>query len=724
MKKITAILCLSAFVIVAACNREDSSSSNLSANSLDHLSSNINLPVPHQASLIRNLPEQAVAYIRIPSLLGTFIQPQSDALQPAMLAEPMQQQVALIAQGLHDNLLNKIDNQTVRELIELILNKQTAPIEFAILAGVGGVMTPEFLIQTEFDLESVEQFSTMLNHLTTISQGQLQITSEPDQQGAFQLNAGQLNVLGYFDANSKQLALYAGQAVTESNLSEYRDGSLETRTDAYAFEQTFDTTGTNLAIWADTRTLWQQLSSLIPPNDRFSLENLNLHNTEFVYAGSATKDGHSSFRVMLKQAGDSQNLLHFKSSDSVRNVKVSLPVSFAATLPFPNKDHVEQIILIDEASTDEAKFQAEFNELRESLLDLLNFDIEMLGTAFGPSGVVVGDQAGIWFALPIDDADAFDEMIAWTVDSLGAKLDTKIIDGTEITHYNFPSLSRLVIEQTPGLQEFENHIDWLFQLANADSTHLYWQKEQSNLIIASVPQILISRQRHLSKYSLDEWLSAHKVDWNGTLLSILVESNKLPERIYTFYLQSIQILSDIAGVNPNLMSMPLAEDLQLPNQGRLGLQVKTASEITSLQFDYEQSMVDYFFGSGTVATVAAVGVLAAVAIPAYQDYTIRAKVMDTITSAGLLKQMLAEFYTTYDRYPSIEESESFYFEAEDAMIQFNAETQAIEIYFNDNISDLDEAMIMLVPEIDESGYFTWRCENISAHESQIPSQCR
>jgi type IV pilus assembly protein PilA len=50
--------------------------------------------------------------------------------------------------------------------------------------------------------------------------------------------------------------------------------------------------------------------------------------------------------------------------------------------------------------------------------------------------------------------------------------------------------------------------------------------------------------------------------------------------------------------------------------------------------------------------VAIIGILAAIAIPAYQDYTIRSKVTELVNAAGVCKTSVAEYYQTKGVMPS------------------------------------------------------------------------
>lgn len=58
--------------------------------------------------------------------------------------------------------------------------------------------------------------------------------------------------------------------------------------------------------------------------------------------------------------------------------------------------------------------------------------------------------------------------------------------------------------------------------------------------------------------------------------------------------------------------------------------------------------------------VAIVGILAAIAIPAYQDYTVRAKVTEGLTMADAAKTAIAESAITNNAFPSTTSGSSYF----------------------------------------------------------------
>src|SRR5512137_128346 len=57
--------------------------------------------------------------------------------------------------------------------------------------------------------------------------------------------------------------------------------------------------------------------------------------------------------------------------------------------------------------------------------------------------------------------------------------------------------------------------------------------------------------------------------------------------------------------------------------------------------------------------VAIIGILAAIAIPQYQDYTIRARVSEGVNLASAAKTAVAEFYNTNRTWPSTSDVAGF-----------------------------------------------------------------
>jgi len=125
--------------------------------------------------------------------------------------------------------------------------------------------------------------------------------------------------------------------------------------------------------------------------------------------------------------------------------------------------------------------------------------------------------------------------------------------------------------------------------------------------------------------------------------------------------------------------------------------------------------------------VAIIGILAAVALPAYQDYTVRAKVSEVVLAASGGKTALAEAYQTLGHMPTVG-SEGFtsqqspyvtstlYTKTSDTVGVITALASAKE-------AKISGKNIIMTGTADTNGVVTWVCST-DMDKKYVPSNCR
>jgi type IV pilus assembly protein PilA len=124
--------------------------------------------------------------------------------------------------------------------------------------------------------------------------------------------------------------------------------------------------------------------------------------------------------------------------------------------------------------------------------------------------------------------------------------------------------------------------------------------------------------------------------------------------------------------------------------------------------------------------VAIIGILAAVAIPAYQDYTNRAKVSEGLSLAGGSKAAIAEYYSSNGTLPTSNAQAGV---ASSTSITGN-NVKSVQVTSSGNISivysgagDLADKTIIMVPSTD-TGSIKWNCTGGTMPGKFRPSSCR
>ena len=124
--------------------------------------------------------------------------------------------------------------------------------------------------------------------------------------------------------------------------------------------------------------------------------------------------------------------------------------------------------------------------------------------------------------------------------------------------------------------------------------------------------------------------------------------------------------------------------------------------------------------------VAIIGILAAIALPAYQDYTKRTHVSEGLTLAGGAKTSVTEFYSSMGHFPSSHTSAGL---AADTDIKGNAVTKVtvtantglITITYNDKV---ESGKTLVLSPATNAGSITWKCKGGDVNTKYRPSNCR
>ena len=127
--------------------------------------------------------------------------------------------------------------------------------------------------------------------------------------------------------------------------------------------------------------------------------------------------------------------------------------------------------------------------------------------------------------------------------------------------------------------------------------------------------------------------------------------------------------------------------------------------------------------------VAIIGILAAVAIPAYQDYTIRAKVTEGIGFAAAAKTAVAEYYTSQGSMPADMTAAGFSQVSTDivqdlAYSRTDSDNSTIEVRFNDIGGDVSAGDDIHYDGTGSAQGVDWSCTAGALADKYRPANCR
>jgi type IV pilus assembly protein PilA len=127
--------------------------------------------------------------------------------------------------------------------------------------------------------------------------------------------------------------------------------------------------------------------------------------------------------------------------------------------------------------------------------------------------------------------------------------------------------------------------------------------------------------------------------------------------------------------------------------------------------------------------VAIIGILAAIAIPAYQDYTVRSQVTEGMNLAGGAKTAVAEFYNNTGTFPSTNASAGLSGAASiigNYVTAVNVATTVgtIQATYGNDANAAISADILILSAITNEGSIQWTCKSATIAGKYLPTNCR
>ncbi len=129
--------------------------------------------------------------------------------------------------------------------------------------------------------------------------------------------------------------------------------------------------------------------------------------------------------------------------------------------------------------------------------------------------------------------------------------------------------------------------------------------------------------------------------------------------------------------------------------------------------------------------VAIIGILAAIAIPAYQDYTIRAQVSEGLNLAGGAKAAVSEFTMDTGRFPSDNQTAGIAPTATDINGKYVTQVAQADgvisvSYGNDAHTIINGTGILQLSPTTTAGSIVWACKasGTTIADKHLPAACR
>ena len=671
--------------------------------------------LPVRGSWLReHLPEGALAYLRVPHPLGFIAMPKGNVMDSALRSTANVESLMSIQSALIENVIEFIpgfEEAYVRDFAERL----RSPVEIAMMLAP----SPSAIIAMNLDLDSAAGFEEMIAGIT-VGGSPLTLLESLDKDGFGQILGLPVPTSVHFDANSGRLLIQSGPSVAIEQFAALVESlSPAASHKMHAMEAQVDASGYGWFFWVDAESTIPAAQMFMSAEQVIELQETGLDKVRAVGFGwgAANGKGRMSAIVDMPRDGDRQFLPYV--NNEVTATSVGEPDAMIV-LSIPTAEEFSRIeaLLLDAASEESRN---SWIEGKAAVEEATGIRIENVLNAIGPEIIGIFDETGDYSAIRLRDPGLFDEFIGQLAEFAG----TGLIERRYKRHTFYQLSLSSEVESLDATDEGD--LGPLAFMLSRQREHIHWYRDGDFLYVASVPQPLIDRIDAGAKTDLGKWLSNQQsMDMSRSVLAATGSSNKLPRRLYYLYIEMLQAFADISEAEFDIWSMPTAAQVGLPDKGALGFSINLGDPYLSVEFMFENNPLEAIF-SGDMTSVAAMGVLAAIAIPAYQDYTIRANIGQSLNEVQIAKQNIEEHYVAEGQFPGPTAAAEISDWTDAAGEHFDTITVVPgtgTIVLSYSEADLpDGGELYLEPVVNEDGSIDWIC-SASIEDKLLPESCR
>ena len=557
---------------------------------------------PAPSWLQANLPPQTAAYLRLPSpwFLENHALPASTIYQ----SDAYRAQAGAIRSALIQQLLTLLPPEA-REPLQNLQQHLDAPLEIA-------------LLQDKNELNLLIAATAQFADNQALQQTLAQTFPAPWQVSADRISAPKNPPITYrYDAANQRLLLSTGlvQNPADSLKLLHEDGGDAPFT---ALQNRLDPKADGLYLWLDPQNPLIQMAVGMA-HEQETLQKLGLDRAQQLALAWSENGGRPRLQLALVQP-DNAPLNLPKASATPLKLRYQGELSDLAAITLPNDAQIEGI-----AQTD-----GKAKQLLQQALGISADDLAALGTVY-----YLADDNGYYLVLPQSAKPALDALLGKLQQSGVLKQRETLADGIE--HLALTSLAAQRAAQAEK-QQANPVIALMRQLQN----HYYLRAEGDYLLISDLPQPLLARKNLAADApTVARWLAAEHIDLGDSAYAYIQNQRHLGRDSYYNGLKRLQTYADLAQTPLDLAALPDAS--QLPASGAVALRLRGDGKNPTLTLDLQNGIDDLaaLAGGGT-ATLATLGIVSAIALPAYQDYTIRSRIAQNLLPASALQHDLAD----------------------------------------------------------------------------------